>query len=334
MSANLDLVRAIAVLCVFVAHLTDTVRQQPSEFTWHLGQMGVLIFFVHTALVLMRSLERSDRRGVSLFTDFYTRRAFRIYPLAMVCVTIAALAGSWPVLTYLSHLALTTNLTYTPERCCSLWTLPIEVQMYGFLPFLFVGLRSASGVALGVTWLVFVALGIAQPFISGRLTVLAYGPCFLGGVIAWWLARRSSFRIPAWLWPLCFVALWPIWLLASREHDMYYRWAFTLALGLAIPWFTDLKAGVLTKPAALVAQYSYGIYLSHHAIQTWAFGLPEPWQWPVVLVAATLVPVLMYHLIEAPMMRYGRTVAATYIPPSMTCEFDPMRATAAVQRGP
>jgi peptidoglycan/LPS O-acetylase OafA/YrhL len=283
------------------------------------------MFFVHTALVLMRSLERTDRQGVSLFTEFYTRRAFRIYPLAMVCVTIAAVIGGWPTFIYLSHLALTTNLTYTPEQCCSLWTLPIEVQMYVFLPFLFVSLRSASGIALIVTWLASIGLGIAQPFISGRLTVFAYGPCFFAGVIAWWLAGHSAFRVRASLWPIAFVTVWPIWLIASREHEMYYRWAFTLALGLAIPWFMDLKSRMLTQPAAVVAKYSYGIYLSHHAIQRWAFALPDPWPWPAMLVAAVLIPVVMYYAVEAPMIRFGREVVATYLPP-VRYDLDPSPA--------
>ena len=41
---NLDLIRAVAVLSVFVGHLIG-------QSAWHLAQMGVIIFFVHTSLV-------------------------------------------------------------------------------------------------------------------------------------------------------------------------------------------------------------------------------------------------------------------------------------------
>src|SRR6266700_312428 len=62
-SANLDLLRSAAVLLVFGVHYYD-IRNGGLEkwsLPWHLGQLGVLIFFVHTALVLMWSLERSDQ---------------------------------------------------------------------------------------------------------------------------------------------------------------------------------------------------------------------------------------------------------------------------------
>src|SRR5271166_5404081 len=47
-SANLDVLRAIAVMCVFFSHLFHFSRGGETEFGWHLGQLGVLMFFVHT----------------------------------------------------------------------------------------------------------------------------------------------------------------------------------------------------------------------------------------------------------------------------------------------
>src|SRR6266849_2120427 len=81
-SRNLDLLRAIAVLCVFAAHLTlcliDTRHVRVTHYSvWktqlnELGHIGVLFFFVHTALVLMRSLDRTKARFLVL--NFYIRR--------------------------------------------------------------------------------------------------------------------------------------------------------------------------------------------------------------------------------------------------------------------
>jgi peptidoglycan/LPS O-acetylase OafA/YrhL len=86
---NLDVLRATAVLCVFLAHLTlflirlDYLPVANQEI-WGvlleiLGHLGVLYFFVHTALVLMLSLDRTHPVGLVL--NFYIRRIFRIYSL-------------------------------------------------------------------------------------------------------------------------------------------------------------------------------------------------------------------------------------------------------------
>ena len=317
-NSNLDLIRAVAVLAVFFAHLTGIVWG-PSEVAWHFGQMGVLIFFVHTSMVLMLSLERNGRDGWPLAADFFIRRWFRIYPLAIVCVTIAFIASSqrsWAV--FAANLTLTTNLTYMPEMVRGLWTLPLEVQMYILLPPLFFLLKGVRIHWVVVTWGVAVLLGIAQPFISGRLDLLAFMPCFLGGILAWRLSRDHSPTKSGVWWPLAFAATWAIWLPASRELHLYYRWAFCLALGLTIPWFTEIPWQPVRVAAKTVAKYSYGIYLSHFAIMEFAFGtLGEQAaivQWAVFATLAVTVPVLLFHVIERPMINVGRRLAENLRP--------------------
>lgn len=301
-SPNLDLIRACAVACVFFAHLHDTLFGH-SEITWHFGQMGVLIFFVHTSFVLMLSLERSTLDGPRMFASFYVRRAFRIYPLAMACVLVAFTLGWWGLGTLASNLALTTNLTYSENMVGGLWTLPIEVQMYVALPFLFVLGRSRPIWALGTVWLVAVPVALLNP--SGRLNVLEFAPCFLAGVLGWRLSRQVGRRF-GW-WPLAFVMTWAAWMVAPREHEMLYRWAFCLALGLALPWFREIRFHGLTH---IVAKYSYGIYLTHIAVMVFAFKYVGGWAaWPVFAVLAVAGPLLAYHAIEAPGIALGGRLA-------------------------
>jgi peptidoglycan/LPS O-acetylase OafA/YrhL len=54
-----------------------------------IGSFGVLLFFVHTCLVLMYSMERSNLEGRRLADNFYIRRIFRIYPLSIFAVLAA-----------------------------------------------------------------------------------------------------------------------------------------------------------------------------------------------------------------------------------------------------
>ena len=55
---GLDVLRAFAVLCVLFDHSVEIVTG-PLPWLSRIGLTGVLIFFVHTSLVLMASLERS-----------------------------------------------------------------------------------------------------------------------------------------------------------------------------------------------------------------------------------------------------------------------------------
>src|SRR5580704_7033323 len=92
--SNLNILRSIAVLAVFVSHALQVMaRCRLGEGraygvdTFALGRVGVLLFFVHTSLVLMQSLERTKLGGWPLMRHFYIRRAFRIYPLS-VCLVL------------------------------------------------------------------------------------------------------------------------------------------------------------------------------------------------------------------------------------------------------
>src|SRR5271157_1519992 len=194
-SANLDVLRAIAVMCVFFSHLLHFSRGGETEFGWHLGQLGVLMFFVHTSLVLMFSLERTRLDGRALFSSFYIRRAFRIYPLSIFCVLSIyfihykperrLLYHVWTHKELLANLTLTQNLLHTTNILGVLWSLPLEVQMYFFLPFLFIGFRSRSVRPVLLLWLASIPLALLQARYAGRLSVFSYAPCFLAGIISW-----------------------------------------------------------------------------------------------------------------------------------------------------
>jgi len=85
---NLDFVRSIAVVSVVVEHtlLALGITQVGPFPIPYLGVLGVMVFFVLTSLVLMWSLERKPHT-----LDFYIRRWFRIFPLAIAVIVITLL---------------------------------------------------------------------------------------------------------------------------------------------------------------------------------------------------------------------------------------------------
>jgi peptidoglycan/LPS O-acetylase OafA/YrhL len=328
LSPNLDLLRAVAVLCVFVSHLLDVfgIRSFGS-----LGRVGVIIFFVHTSLVLMGSLERLQQDAGSkwqLVTGFWCRRFFRIYPLSILFVVLIAMFRipgelgavyewiGWRAL--LSNLALTQNLTYDNNILGVLWTLPLEVQMYVMLPGLYLAVRDKRRyVSLGL-WVVSVVLALVVPAISERLDVFRYGPCFTSGIVAYDLirSRRWRWKLPAWVWPIGIAAA----ILLFGPHDNVHlglkierAWGVSLLLGVLYANVREGSYGVVRPVLHWIAEHSYGIYLSHTIVMGFAFytlsGAPM-WVRIIVLIVGSIgVPALLYAAVEKPLILIGGRVA-------------------------
>ncbi|MEP6731605.1 MAG: acyltransferase [bacterium] len=318
---NLDVLRAIAVSCVFVDHVIARFYGEVPSL-WRLGRVGVLLFFVHTSLVLMASLERHHESA----RNFFLRRAFRIYPLAMLTVIAVALRPSPSVLpvhiapvpvtvgTLLANLTLTQNLFGVGNLVGVLWTLPLEIQMYLLLPLCFRVARRGVIPVVGMLLIAVLAGIIVQTDERlWRFSVANFGPCFIAGVLAYASLRQGKMpRLSAWTWPLLlmagvlFVVPFPV-LLPSQPAT---GWIANLVVGLLIPNVHEMADGVFTRLSATIAKYSYGVYLLHVPALAIGFGLgrrrPFGLQWILFAVAAIALPYLAYHFIEAPGIALGR----------------------------
>ena len=328
-SRNLDLLRAIAVLCVFLAHLFlflikfDYVPVGQNRELWNiflnfLGHLGVLFFFVHTALVLMLSLDRTGEEG--MIGNFYLRRIFRIYPSAIVCIGAILLLKvpqvpdgtyvSWSLSEVVANLFLVQNLFAVPDMIMPFWSLPREFQMYLVLPIIYRILKwFPSAITALILWFAFMA---AAP----NYQILACFPCFMGGVIAYQLAaEKKTMRAPAWAWFGAIIVLGLVNLVLSLTIMPDFRADFVLCmlLGLAIPNFTDLDLNVVTRGAKVVAKYSYGIYLFHDPAIWISFvklnGFPLFVRWSCLVLLMVGIPYALHHWVEAPMMEMGKRLA-------------------------
>jgi peptidoglycan/LPS O-acetylase OafA/YrhL len=351
--ANLDLLRSVAVGLVFLTHIMGAMRIRGLG---DLGRFGVLLFFVHTSLVLMLSMERLGLSGVRLYTIFMVRRGFRIYPLSVLTIAVVVafhipfapwFAGAsdgfmwpgWPGL--FSNVLLTQNITRSTSVLCVLWSLPFEVQMYAFLPMLYILIhRFHSLRAISVIWLGGIAVaGLEYILLSNTdsdYLLLRYIPCFLAGVAAWRLMALQKRRVPGTLWIALLMALvivyrledafrvygpnWQglfhgslrndkgIWLPPSL--DLFRDWAFCGIVGLAVPFFKEIKSLWFNTTTRWVAQYSYGVYLCHVPMIWVCFSLLH---FGNVVTSAILTVLLtavvsfgLYHLIENPAIQIGK----------------------------
>lgn len=334
-AANLDILRAIAVTLVVVDHCLEMISRQGGislqPFNWMLGRFGVLLFFVHTSLVLNRSMYRLNCTGLALVRTFLIRRAFRIYPLAILCV-LTVVSFQIPRMPWyqfewkgipnlISNIALTTNLTFSDEVLNPLWSLPVEVQMYVALPFIFllIGPKKNPMIVL-ILWIAAVIAAVMQPRISGRLSVLFFAPCFMGGVLAYSLSGRIDVRIAGRWWMPYLLTMIAIYLLIQVSFESVHlewpQWLMCLVIGATIPAFEDSLSKRINIIAASIAKYSYGIYL-FHCIALWVgYSLLDqypPWaQWSAMAGILAASSVLCYHWLEKPAIALG--VALTSSP--------------------
>ena len=263
---NLDFMRSLAVAVVFIDHATLAAGINffhSWDLRW-LGDFGVYLFFVHTCLVLMWSLERRPHT-----LDFYVRRIFRIYPLAILTVSFIAttrfnaMYTPYPLFPsmVLSNLLLIQNLWQRPNIVGVLWSLPLELEMYVLLPALFIFARRERAVwpfLLFWTFACFAAVATyGKDFGNGLYAVI---PHFLPGVMAYIAFKHRKAVLPAW----SFVAFLLV-LLVCFEYvpGVKQGWLVCLIVGLALPSFIDFRESLFTRLSNEIAKYSYGIYLLH-----------------------------------------------------------------------
>jgi peptidoglycan/LPS O-acetylase OafA/YrhL len=336
-SPNLDLLRSFAVLTVMIDHLVPTMVHHgiavPGlivDLTAHIGQSGVLAFFVHTSLVLMFSLERMARHheGRELVSRFYVRRAFRIYPLAIFSI-LAALALHLPAMTWrdtppitgrvvVANLLLLQNFWTKQSVLGPLWSLPYEVQMYVVLPALYFLARMARGPSrLAVLFVATCAGGVLVDRVThGRMNLAAYVPCFFCGVLCYALRGRVPAVISATRWPwfvAAGIAGYCLVHLGQPQPVYWIGWIYCLVLGLAINAFKDSPFALLNAATQKIAMYSYGLYLLHVPVLYLVFdvlgmrnGLLAV---PIYFAITQVLSVATYRLLEGPLIALGRRLS-------------------------
>jgi len=330
---NLDTIRTIAVLAVVVDHLAITLLprgvREPMAL---LGRFGVLLFFVHTSLVLMSSIERHGL-GPRWVASFYLRRAFRIYPLLIVTVGLVLVfhipdmvpdprvvqhASPPTTAIVVANLLLIQDFWTQVLLQSPFWSLPVEVQMYVILPFAFLATQRGWRMVALTAFLLEAYWFVAHAPVVGawHYRVFRFGPCFLAGVIAFYLLRRGvRGRWSPWaligMVTLAFVTMFYI---PSIEGTTVRNWIPCLIVGVAIPWFRDARPTWLTPITKTICTYSFGIYLLHLPVMWLVFGywhkLPVAEQVPLFMVLLSATSYVAYWSIEHPATELGKRLAA------------------------
>jgi peptidoglycan/LPS O-acetylase OafA/YrhL len=192
--AWLDALRGFAALCVVFDHGSTLMLEPVRDFLYRwldLGEYGVFVFFLISGYIIPASLERKGSvRG------FWTSRLFRLYPMYLAALALAALAyhtgygtirgaEHHPGQSVLAWLLMLPNLLTGPNVPNVTWTLSYEMVFYLLLVALFSwGVHRRSGWYASTFAVAAVALGGVLPMalLTNWAARAAHGGVALNGV--------------------------------------------------------------------------------------------------------------------------------------------------------
>ncbi len=206
----------------------------------------------------------------------------------------------------ISNLFLIQNLTGVDSLEAPLWSLPYEMQMYFVLPILFqLSQRFRSVRPLLAVWCLVVGNALVWRHWPSFLAP-GFVPCFLAGVVAYKIARIANKHLPYQLWPIALIAVSVAYLKWPTDAA---GWLGCLALGILLPYFQEIPPGPFARTFERVARYSYGLYLTHFILIWFCFvrigSLPWSLRAAIFVALLIVVPILLYHLVEEPMIAMG-----------------------------
>jgi peptidoglycan/LPS O-acetylase OafA/YrhL len=239
--------RGGAALIVMLAHYQYVGFLPGLPAFKYSGQCGLMVFFFLSSFLLCHSLASDPhwaaRPHLSLFT-YSINRIFRIFPLLCAVIALTYWNGASffpPSIAYWQALRLSATLGGAPSV---LWTIPVELTFYLYLPFVLAltlpATRSRRGAAMlalaYLGWCVAIAVARHEGLPASPWMTLGfhhYANSFVGGVLFYALIANGRIRFsPAAAWvakiaPLAFLLATPFSQFALIHHD---------------PWMAELAA--------------------------------------------------------------------------------------------
>lgn len=331
-NANLDLIRLLAAVLVLFSHSYPLSGRGPEPFAFAIGITGgdiaVAAFFIISGFLITGSYIRSA--GI---IDYAFKRFFRIFPALFCAVLFGLILGVFltplSIREYVTHpqtihylknmyldvqyslpLVFADNI-YPHAVNGSLWTLPLEVFMYGLvLLFGIIGGLKAPYIAavLGVS----LALGITfniHPWIGAPIlmtvpvsTVVKLATLFFMGSLLY--LQRDRIKYSGAL-ALVFAAL----IIATKGHVMQH-YLYILLLPYIVLYLAQTNISFGTK-LTRHGDFSYGIYVYAFPVQQlvshW-FGkeLSLPLFFVTSLSITLVLAICSWKYVEAPALNYLR----------------------------
>ncbi len=324
---DLQIARAIAVLCVLLFHLGVPPFKG--------GFIGVDVFFVLSGYFITRTLlAGGEKIGKAEILAFYNRRVRRILPLALfvclLCLALAPFLLPTVEVREITKQALASafgfpNIFWRDENyfiqtlfrpLLHFWSLGVEYHYYLIFPFLFLAMQKrkwAGPLFFGLSFVLCLYLTVDSPKAAFYWVPMRVWE-FMLGYYAFRYEGKINFRAPFTNTVVSFMAIAVI-LATALIYDsanLFPAWALPPTLAtffLIVCGLPDAKAWMKIPSAILVwvGTVSFSIYLWHYPV-IWAFTyepfvyFPKPLlvKVPFIIALTLALSALSYHFIETP----------------------------------
>ena len=311
--AGIDLLRIVAALLVFTAHVQGDIGVIGGPLGRELdgGRVGVVIFFALSGYLLYRPFVLGR---VSTARYVVTRLA-RIYPAYLLALVGVSLLSADR--TFIDHpvpyLLLAQN--YVPELSANpflgvSWSLQLEMTFYFLLPAvaLLVQRLSRGSVGLHLAWLGLIGvLSLVSALVLSPHLITFWQQFF--PLVAWLFVPGMCLavledRLPAWIGTRPVVVVGAVLVAAGAWFAPWINQDVLTAAGSAtlVAWVL-VRRPAMPDWVALGAALSYAFYLWHVDV----IRLVRSWgPWPVATIIALVVTCAIaygsYRLVERPVL--------------------------------
>ena len=338
---SLDGLRAIAVLLVFLEHISGhgVILASLFDFTkTGMGRSGVYLFFVLSSFLLTSQFLRPniDLNNSKMWLNYALRRVLRIYPLYIFVLLVYLVFPSfkYDITDVLNHLTLQEGLNH-------FWTIVVEIKYYLILPvfvwFFVIILRRKLPLAIlnGTAFIVVIEIVKATILPQSRLSPFPHLSIFLMGSLAA-LAHAEILKLSQTTrkrigYAMEIVAIIAFLIILSSYRTVWSRTAWGWIFGSEMPLFPSSHwlyvlhgclwsvflvshlhgKGFVSKilsypPLRFIGIVSFGMYLWHIAVLGYLNAhLPAPSFVKFLAISAVTLGVstVTYVAIERPFMR-------------------------------
>jgi peptidoglycan/LPS O-acetylase OafA/YrhL len=311
----LDGWRGLSILFVLAAHLLPLGKKE-WQVNSSAGILGMVLFFILSGFLITSSFFKEKNVVV-----FFTRRFFRVIPLAWLYLAIALLISTASTSAWMAHFFFYANLP--PKELLPLtdhmWSLCVELQFYLAIGLFVAMAGSRALILLPVFCLAITGLRVWDGIYASSITYYRIDEILAGASLAlvyhekWGFWVREKIKsVPQWL--MVFLLL--LSCMPQGEFVNYFRPYFAAILvgSTILNSDTWLSRKICNKYFAFLAAISYSLYVIHPMLASSWLGSGDVYikyaKRPLLFLALFFLAYISTNYYEKRLIQLGKSVVA------------------------